>query len=92
MFDSPDDTLTKVITNIFDTSKLIMAPLQRQSPGSNNCGIFAIAMCMVILLEEDPSEIKFKGQLKWKIDLCLYCSLVIITMNGMCDLVIFRLV
>ena len=59
IFDSLDDTLTKVITNIFDTSKLIMAPLQRQSPGSNNCGIFAIAMCMAILLEEDPSEIRF---------------------------------
>ena len=59
MFDSPDDTLTKVITNIFDTSKLIMAPMQRQSPGSNNCGIFAIAVCMAILLEEDPSEIRF---------------------------------
>ena len=53
MFDSPDDTLTKVITNIFDTSKLIIAPLQRQSPG-----IFAIAVCMAILLEEDPSEIR----------------------------------
>ena len=59
MFDSPDDTLTKVITNIFDTSKLIMASIQWQSPGSNKCGIFAVAMCMAILLEEDPSEIRF---------------------------------
>ena len=59
MFDLPDDTLAKVITNTFDTSKLIMAPLQRQSPGSNNCDIFAIAVCMAILLEEDPSEIRF---------------------------------
>ena len=55
MFDSPDNTLTKVITNIFDTSKLIMASMQRQSPESNNCGIFAIAVCMAILLAEGPS-------------------------------------
>jgi len=59
MFDSPDDILTKVITSIFDTSKLIMALMQRQSPGSNNCGVFAIAVCMIILLEESPSEIRF---------------------------------
>ena len=50
VFDSPD-----VITNICDTSKLIMAPMQRQSPESNNCGIFAIALCMVILLESVKS-------------------------------------
>ena len=59
VFDSPDDTLTKVITNIFNTSNLIMAPMQRQSPASNNCGIFAISVCMAILLEENPSEIRF---------------------------------
>ena len=56
MFDSPDNTLTKVITNIFDTSKLIMAPLQRRS---NNCGIiFAIAVCMAILLEENEDVMR----------------------------------
>ena len=57
MFDSPDDTFTNVITNIFDTSKLIMAPMQRQSPGSNNCGIFAIAMCMAIYYKRIPVKL-----------------------------------
>ena len=59
MFDSPDNTLTKVITNISNTSKLIMAPMQRKSPESNNWGIFAIAVCMAIVLAEGPSEIRF---------------------------------
>ena len=34
-----------------------MAPVWEQSPGSNNCGVFVIAVCMAILLEEDSSEI-----------------------------------
>lgn len=33
--------------------------MQRQSPGSNNCGVYAIAVCMAILLKDNPSEIKF---------------------------------
>lgn len=54
MFDSPDDTLAAVITNLLHTSKLIMAPIQRQASGSNNCGVFAIAVCMPILLKIIP--------------------------------------
>ena len=49
LFDLPDDTLTKVITKIFDTSKLIMAPMQRQSPASNNCGTYVYLQLPCVL-------------------------------------------
>ena len=59
VFDSHD-----VITNVCDTSKLIMAQMQRQSPESNNCSIFAIALCMVILLEQWSRNVFWIGGAK----------------------------
>jgi len=36
-----------------------MNPMQKQSAGSNNCGLFAVATCMALLLNQNPSEIVF---------------------------------
>ena len=43
-------------------------------------------------LDQDMCHAHFKGHLKWKIDLCLLCSLVIVKKVGMCYLVIFRFI
>ena len=59
MFDSSDNTLTKVITNLFDTSILIIMPKQRQSSVPNNFHVLAIAVCIAILLKENPNKIIF---------------------------------
>ena len=65
MFDSVDDIVKTVITNIFGTSKITMATMQKQSAGSNNCGLFAVATCMAVLLDQNPSEIIFdKGKMR----------------------------
>ena len=34
-------------------------PMQKQTIGSNNCGVFAVAVCVAILLKKDPSHIVF---------------------------------
>jgi len=59
MFNSVDDIVKTVVTNIFGTSKITMAPMQKQSTGCNNCGLFAVAICMALLLKQNPSEIVF---------------------------------
>jgi len=33
--------------------------MQKQSAGGNNCGLFAVATCMALLLKQNPSEILF---------------------------------
>jgi len=37
-----------------------MVTMQKQAANSNNCGVFAIAVCVAILLKENPSMIVFK--------------------------------
>jgi len=59
MFDSIDHVVETVVTNIFGTSKITMSPMQKQSAGGNNCGLFAVATCMALLLKQNPSEILF---------------------------------
>ena len=36
------------------TIKII--PMQKQTIGSNNCGVFAVEVCAAILLKKDPSH------------------------------------
>ena len=57
--------ISKVVHNLFEspgssTLKIDMAEMQKQSPNSNNCGLFAVAVAMAILLDFDPSKIIFK--------------------------------
>ena len=42
-FDSADDVMTSVITNLFEAPTVKMISIQKQSAGSNNCGLFAIS-------------------------------------------------
>ena len=37
-----------------------MAEMQKQNLNSNNCGLFAVAVAMAILLDFDPCKILFK--------------------------------
>ena len=67
-FDSIDDIVETVIMNVFEAPEIKMAQMQQQTPGSNNCGLFAIAVCTAILLKKDPSclvfdEVKMRGHL-----------------------------
>ena len=59
MFDTVDDIVKTTVTNIFGNSKITMNLMQKQSAGSNNCGLFAVATCMALLLNQNPSEIVF---------------------------------
>ena len=59
LFDSVDDITETVIMNVFEAPKIKMAQMQKQTPGSNNCGLFAIAVCTAILLKKDPSCLVF---------------------------------
>jgi len=49
-FDSVDDVMTNVITNLFEAQTVKVVSIQKQSARSNNCGLFAIAVCMALLL------------------------------------------
>jgi len=40
-------------------STIKVVPIQKQSTGSNNCGLFAIAVCMALLLNETPRQVMF---------------------------------
>ena len=51
--------ISKVIHNLFEspdssTLKIDMAEMPKQSPNSNSCGLFAVAVTMAILLDFDP--------------------------------------
>ena len=45
--------------NVFEAPKIKMAQMQKQTASSNNCGLFAIAVCTAILLKKDPSCLVF---------------------------------
>ena len=63
LYDEVDDVVKKVVTNLFLFSEcpiIEMVPMQKQAVSSNNCGLFAIAICVAILLKENPSVIVFK--------------------------------
>ena len=55
-----DDVIKNVITNLFlisDCPIIEMVPIQKQAGNSNNCGLFAIAVCVALLVKENPSVI-----------------------------------
>ena len=57
--------ISQFIHNLFEspdsrTLKIEMAEMQKQSPNSNNCGLFAVAVAMAFLLDFDPCKILFK--------------------------------
>ena len=63
LYSKVDDVVKKVMTNMFlfsDHPVIEMIPMQKQSANSNNCGVFVVAVCVAILLKENPSEINFK--------------------------------
>jgi len=65
LYDEVDDVVQEVVTNLFlfsgDQHPVIeMVPVQKQAANSNNCGVFTEAVCVAILLKENPSMIVFK--------------------------------
>jgi len=64
LYDEVDNVAKETITNMFlfsDDPVIEMAPMQKQAANSNNCGVFAIAACTVILLRENPAVIFLKN-------------------------------
>jgi len=59
LFDSADDIVATVISNLFKASTIKVVPIQKKSMGSNNCGLFAIAVCMTLLLNQNPRQVVF---------------------------------
>ena len=57
-FDDADDVIKTVLLNLFAFSShgptIEMIPMQKQTIGSNNCGVFAAAVCVAILLKKGP--------------------------------------
>jgi len=58
------DEVKEIILNLFshdDSMMLLLAPMQKQEPGSNNYGIFAVAAATTaILFSFNPSELQLK--------------------------------
>ena len=58
-YDVADDVIKTVIRNLFVFSTcgptIEMAPMQKQTAGSNSCGAFAVAICLAILLKYNTS-------------------------------------
>ena len=63
LYDVADDVMIAVLLNLFAFSThgptIEMIPMQKQTTGSNNCGVFAVAICVAILLKKNPSCIVF---------------------------------
>ena len=51
--------MTNAITNLFEAQTVKVVSIQKQSAGSNNCGLFAIAVCMALLLKKNPTQLVF---------------------------------
>ena len=72
LYDEVDDVVKKVVNNLFlfsDCPIIEIVPMQKQAVTSNNCGLFAVAVCVAILLKENPSVIVFKED-KMRSHLC----------------------
>ena len=50
---------TNFITNLFEAQTVKVISVQKQSKGSNNCGLFVIAVCMAVLLKKNPAKLVF---------------------------------
>ena len=63
LYDGADDVIKTVLLNLFAFSihgpTIEMIPMQKQTIGSNNCGVFAVAVCIEVLLKKNPSHIVF---------------------------------
>lgn len=72
LYDAADDIIKIVLLNLFAFSThgptIEMIPMQKQTIGSNNCGVFAIAVCVAVLLK-NPSHIVF-DESKMRSHLC----------------------
>ena len=68
-----DDVIKTLLLNLFALSShgptIEIILMQKQTIGSNNCGVFAVTVCVAILLEKDPSHIVFDEN-KIKSHLC----------------------
>ena len=65
LYDKVDHVVKEVIVNVFAFSSeqypiIKIVPMQKQAANSNNCGVFAVAVCVAILLKENPSAHIFK--------------------------------
>ena len=60
LYDDADDVIKTVLFNLFAFSihgpTIEMIPMQKQTTGSNNCGVFAVAVCIEVLLKKNPSH------------------------------------
>jgi len=62
IFTSVNEASRRIITNLFDVSEefqVVMGLSQKQEEGSNNCGLFAIAVATTLAFRNDPSELVF---------------------------------
>ena len=63
MYPCVSEGVKEIILSLFshgDNTSLSLAPMQKQEPGSNNCGIFAVAIATAIAFSFNPSELHFK--------------------------------
>ena len=84
-YDVADDVIKTVLCNLFIFSTcgptIEMVPMQKQTASSNNCGAFAVAICMSISLKKNPSLTIFDED-KMRYHLCLcFDSLVPLNNN-----------
>ena len=74
LYDTADDIIKTVLLNLFAFSTHLptieVIPMQKQTTGSNNCGVFAVAVCVAVLLKKNPSQIVF-DEAKMRSYLCL---------------------
>ena len=64
LYDVADDVVKTVNANLFLFSSVgpivEVIPIQKQATNSNNCRVFAIAVCVAILEKRNPYSIVFK--------------------------------
>jgi len=56
------ESVKEIILSLFshdDSTSLSLAPMQNQEPGSNNYGIFVVAVASAIAFSFNPSELHF---------------------------------
>ena len=62
VFDSPNTAVYTVACNLFsveDDLSVVMVPMQKQAAGSNNCGLFSIAVATTLAFDSTPSKLQF---------------------------------
>lgn len=58
MYSTIDEETDEVIANLFHSATVLMIETQKQE-GSNDCGLFAIAIATAIVHGADPTRLRF---------------------------------